>query len=54
MLDFMLSCSLKEGWTALHYACQEGRLDLVELLVNSGADVHVPEEVCVYIYVCTV
>lgn len=27
------------GWTALHFACSEGKLDVVELLIDAGADI---------------
>ena len=34
----------KQGFTALHFACQENRLDVVELLLAAGAPVDPPDQ----------
>lgn len=28
---------LQNGWTALHYAAKQGYLDMIQLLIDSGA-----------------
>ena len=34
----------KKGWTAVHNAAQQGNLDVLKLLKESGADIHVQNE----------
>lgn len=34
----------EEGWTALMFATQEGRFEIVELLINCGAEVNAKNE----------
>ena len=43
-MDDVLPCSVagdggSKGWTALHMAASKGRLEIVQLLINAGADV---------------
>lgn len=40
----MCFCS-QDGWTALHLAAQEGRIDVVRLLIEAQAQVNVQSEV---------
>ena len=35
-IDMLL---LQDGWTALHYACDEGHMQVSELLLNNHADI---------------
>jgi ankyrin repeat protein len=28
-----------EGWTAIHYACSNGNMELIKFLIKNGADV---------------
>lgn len=35
----------QDGWTPLHYAIHEGRLEIVKLLVESGANIHTGDKV---------
>ena len=44
--------SLQDGWTALHLAAQEGRVDVVRLLTESHAKINKQTEVYVYIHIC--
>ena len=36
---------LQNGWTALHLAAQEGRFDVVRVLTNAKAQLHIKTEV---------
>ena len=36
----------QNGWTALHLAAQEGKVDVVRLLTEAQAQVNTQEEVC--------
>ncbi|MCK5127739.1 MAG: ankyrin repeat domain-containing protein [candidate division Zixibacteria bacterium] len=36
----------KDGGCALHYACQEGHYDIVNLLLNNSADINIVTEDC--------
>ena len=40
----LLSCIQGEGFTALHCACQQGHLKVVQVLVSAGAnmDIQIP------------
>ena len=38
--------SQNTGWTALMFAVDEGRKDMVQRLVSAGADVHIRDKVC--------
>lgn len=37
-------------WTALFFAAKCGNLEIVELLLDSGADAHIKDKVCIAIY----
>ena len=39
---------LQDGWTALHYACTDGRVEVVKLLISNNADVAATTSVSVY------
>ena len=53
-LDPIYSCTVcfypQSGWTALHMAAQEGKIDVVRLLTEAKAHVNIQSEVCIYIY----
>ena len=36
----------QDGWTALHLAAQEGKVDVVRLLIDAEAQVHIQNKVC--------
>ena len=36
----------QDGWTALHLAAQEGKVDVVRLLTEAQAQVNIQSEVC--------
>ena len=42
------------GWTALHYACAEGRIDTVAKLLKGGASIDKKDMVRLTIYVTDV
>ncbi len=37
-LGFDIECKLKGSWTPLMYACESGILDVIELLLDAGAN----------------
>jgi ankyrin repeat protein len=39
-LRFVLTCLLQERCTPLHYACSEGHVDVVTVLLRAGAQVN--------------
>ena len=42
---FVLQCAAIVGWqfrTALHWACRNGHVEMVEFLVDKGADLSIP------------
>ena len=41
--------SLQDGWTALHVAAAEGRVDVARLLTESQAQVNIQTEVHVHL-----
>ena len=45
---------IQDGWTALHLAAEEGKVDVVRLLTESQALVNIQNKVCVHIccHVC--
>ena len=43
--------SLQDGWTALHLAAQEGKVDVVRLLTESQAQVNIQTEVYIHVYI---
>ncbi len=34
----------KNNWTALHFACHIGNLEVVKMLTDGGADVEIPDK----------
>ena len=44
-IDMLL---LQGGWTALHYACRDGHVEVVKLLISNNADVAATTNVSVY------
>ena len=40
----------QDGWTALHLAAQEGKVDVVRLLIDAGAQVNIQTEVHTHNY----
>ena len=42
----------QSGWTALHLAAQEGKVDVVRLLTEAKAHVNIQTEVYTHIFVC--
>ena len=42
-----VSC-LQDGWTALHLAAQEGKVDVVRLLIDAEAQVNIQTEVYIH------
>ena len=41
----LLRCP-QDRTTPLYMACQKGHSDIVEILIRSGANVHLPRDVC--------
>ena len=35
-------CGFSNGWTALHYACDKGNMEIIELLIRNGAKLDQP------------
>ena len=44
----------QNGWTALHLAAQEGKVDVVRLLIEAKAQVNTQEEVYTYTMSCLI
>jgi ankyrin repeat protein len=42
---WLVSCTDKQGWTPLHYACEFGRTEVVSLLVAARASVNCADEI---------
>jgi ankyrin repeat protein len=40
-INFLLPCLQAHGFRILHTACDQGKEDFVQLLIESGADVNV-------------
>ena len=36
----------QNGWTALHHAAQEGRVNVVQLLIEAHAEINIQSKVC--------
>ena len=52
---FLLSCLSQVQGTALHWASQRGHHEIVQLLIEAGADVNRLDEVsCVHLIMCRV
>lgn len=39
-----INCKNKQGWTPLHYAAASGRLDIMKLFIEQGADLRIEDE----------
>ena len=49
VLDDVIVCVCpQDGWTALHLAAHEGKVDVVRLLTESNAEVNMQTEVDMY------
>ena len=51
-MSYLCFCP-QDGWTALHMAAQEGKVDIVRLLTDTKAHVDIQTEVHI-LYVCHV
>ena len=41
---------MKEGWTALHFAAKKGSKEIVEILIEHGASIHLQNEVLIFFF----
>ena len=46
---FVLVVYIQDGSTALHLAAQEGRVDVVRLLIDTKAQINIQRTVCIMI-----
>ena len=47
-LLYLIMCLQRRKMTALMFAAQEGHLEIVNKLVQNGANTHMKDEVCHY------